>query len=45
VAELKAIGITTADMAASLRFYGLIGVEVPAPDEEHVEAPVRSGLE
>jgi catechol 2,3-dioxygenase-like lactoylglutathione lyase family enzyme len=38
VAELEAIGITTADLAASLRFYGLIGVAVPDPDEDHVEA-------
>ena len=40
VAELEAIGITTADQAASLRFYGLLGVEVPDPGEDHVEAPV-----
>lgn len=45
MAELEAIGITTADLAASLRFYGLIGVEVPDPVEEHVEAPVRGGLQ
>ena len=44
VAELEAIGITTADQAASLRFYGLLGVEVPEPGEEHVEASVRGGL-
>ena len=44
VAELEAIGITTADQAASLRFYGLIGVEVPDPGEDHVEAPVQGGL-
>jgi catechol 2,3-dioxygenase-like lactoylglutathione lyase family enzyme len=44
VAELEAIGITTANQAASLRFYSLIGVEVPDPGEDHVEAPVRGGL-
>src|SRR5262249_61060374 len=44
VAELEAIGITTADQAASLRFYSLLGVEVPDLGEEHVEAPVRGGL-
>jgi catechol 2,3-dioxygenase-like lactoylglutathione lyase family enzyme len=44
VAELEAIGITTANQAASLRFYGLIGVDVPEPGEEHVEAPVPGGL-
>ena len=41
MAELEAIGITTSNLAASLRFYGLIGVDVPDPDEDHVEAPVR----
>jgi catechol 2,3-dioxygenase-like lactoylglutathione lyase family enzyme len=44
VAELEAIGITTSNLAASLRFYGLIGVDVPDPDEDHVEAPVRGGV-
>ena len=44
MAELEAIGITTADQAASLRFYGLIGVEVPDPGQDHVEAQVRGGL-
>ena len=39
VAELEAIGITTADQAASLHFYGLLGIEVPEPGEDHVEAP------
>ena len=45
MAELEAIGITTANQAASLRFYGLLGVEVPDPGEDHVEAPVRGGLQ
>ena len=44
MAELAAIGITTADLATSLRFYGQLGVEVPEPAEEHVEAPVRGGV-
>jgi catechol 2,3-dioxygenase-like lactoylglutathione lyase family enzyme len=44
VAELEAIGITTSDLAASLRFYGLVGVKVPDPDEDHVEAQVPGGL-
>ena len=38
MAELEAFGITTAGMAASLRFYGLLGVATTDPDEEHVEA-------
>jgi catechol 2,3-dioxygenase-like lactoylglutathione lyase family enzyme len=45
MAELEAIGITTADQAASLLFYGLLGVDVPDPGEDHVEAPVRGGLQ
>jgi uncharacterized glyoxalase superfamily protein PhnB len=44
VAGLEAIGITTSDLAASLRFYGLVGVAVPDPDEDHVEAQVAGGL-
>ena len=44
MAELEAIGITTADQAASLRFYGLIGVDVPDPGEDHVEATLHGGL-
>jgi uncharacterized glyoxalase superfamily protein PhnB len=44
VAELQAIGITTADLSASLRFYGLLGVTVPGPDEDHVEAEVPGGV-
>ncbi len=42
--ELEAIGITTADLGASLRFYGLLGVTVPDPDEDHVEAPVPGAV-
>ena len=38
MAELGAFGITTSDMAASLRFYGLLGVETTDAAEEHVEA-------
>jgi len=46
VAELEAIGITTSDLAASLRFYGLLGVPVPDSGEGHVEAalPARVRL-
>ncbi len=42
MAELEAFGITTADMAASVRFYRLLGVETPDPGEEHVEARAPS---
>jgi len=44
VAELEAFGITTVDLAASLRFYGLLGVDVPDAGEEHVEADVPGRL-
>jgi catechol 2,3-dioxygenase-like lactoylglutathione lyase family enzyme len=44
VAELEAFGITTADLAASLRFYGLLGLDVPDAGEEHVEADVPGRL-
>jgi catechol 2,3-dioxygenase-like lactoylglutathione lyase family enzyme len=44
VAELEAFGITTADLGASLRFYGLLGLEVPAVGEGHVEADVPGRL-
>ena len=42
MAELEALGITTADMSESLRFYRLLGVELPGPAEEHVEAAAPS---
>ncbi len=39
--RLDAIGITTADMAASCRFYALLGVPVgePGEGEDHFETP------
>jgi uncharacterized glyoxalase superfamily protein PhnB len=44
--HLDAIGITTADMAASCRFYRLLGVDVsePATADDHHEATLPSGL-
>ena len=44
--ELAAIGITTADMAASCRFYRALGVEVdePAADADHHDATLPSGV-
>jgi catechol 2,3-dioxygenase-like lactoylglutathione lyase family enzyme len=44
VAELEAFGITTADLVTSLRFYGLLGLEVPDAGEGHVEAQVPGRL-
>jgi uncharacterized glyoxalase superfamily protein PhnB len=44
--SLDAIGIVTADMAASCRFYALLGVPVepPAGEDDHHEATLPSGL-
>lgn len=44
--RLDAIGIVTADMAASLRFYALLGVPVPDYDaaEDHLESTLPNGL-
>jgi len=38
VPSLDAIGIVSTDLAASIRFYGLLGVAFPAPEGDHVEA-------
>lgn len=45
-ATLDMIGITTHDMAASLRFYALLGVEVPSPgpEEPFAECTLPGGL-
>jgi len=43
--KLDAIGITTADVALSCRFYALLGVPVTeAPEGDHVEANLPSGI-
>jgi len=44
--RLDAIGIVTADMAASCRFYALLGVPVgePPEGEDHFEATLPSGI-
>jgi uncharacterized glyoxalase superfamily protein PhnB len=45
VADLNAIGIVCADAEASIRFYRLLGVDVPeAPGEGHFEATLHNGL-
>jgi catechol 2,3-dioxygenase-like lactoylglutathione lyase family enzyme len=42
--ELNAIGIVVSDMATSIRFYRLLGLDLPdMPDEGHVEAPQPNG--
>lgn len=44
-ARFDAIGIVVDDMAASLAFYRLLGVDIAAgaEDESHVEAPLPGG--
>ena len=43
--DLNAIGIAAADMAESIRFYRLLGLDFPeTPGEGHVEATSASGV-
>jgi uncharacterized glyoxalase superfamily protein PhnB len=43
--NLNAIGITVSDMAESIRFYRLVGLDVPDPEHEgHVDAFLPSGV-
>ena len=43
--ELNAIGIVASDMAASIRFYRLLGLDVPeTPDEGHVDTFLPNGV-
>jgi uncharacterized glyoxalase superfamily protein PhnB len=44
VPSLDAIGIVSKDLAASIRFYRLLGVTFPEPDGDHVEAVLPNGL-
>ena len=43
--ELNAIGIVASDMATSIRYYRLLGLDLPdTPGEGHVEATMASGM-
>ena len=45
MADLNAIGIVATDMAASIRFYRLLGLDVPeTPDEGHVDTFLPNGV-
>jgi len=45
VPELNAIGIVVSDMERSIRFYRLLGLDVPdTPDEGHVDAFLPNGV-
>ena len=43
--QLNAIGIVASDMAASIRFYRLVGLDVPdTPSEGHVDTFLPNGV-
>ena len=43
--NLNAIGIVASDMASSIRFYRLLGLDVPeTPDEGHVDTFLPNGV-
>jgi catechol 2,3-dioxygenase-like lactoylglutathione lyase family enzyme len=43
--QLNAIGIVTSEMARSIRFYRLLGLDVPeTPDEGHVDTFLPNGV-
>jgi catechol 2,3-dioxygenase-like lactoylglutathione lyase family enzyme len=44
MAQLAAIGIVTADMAESVRFYRLLGLDVPEPDGDHLSTDLPGGV-
>ncbi len=44
MASLAAIGIVTKDMKESVRFYRLLGVEVPDPSGDHLDVTLPSGV-
>src|SRR5262245_54968978 len=44
MADLNAIGIAVSDMARSLQFYRLLGLDIPEdPEDGHVEATMANG--
>jgi catechol 2,3-dioxygenase-like lactoylglutathione lyase family enzyme len=45
VPQLNAIGVISSDMARSIRFYRLLGLDVPeTPDEPHVDTFLPNGV-
>ena len=45
MAQLNAVGIVVSDMARSIAFYRLLGLDVPeTPDEGHVDAFLPNGV-
>lgn len=44
MATLAAIGIVTKDMKESVRFYRLLGVDIPHPTGDHLDVTLPSGV-
>ena len=44
MATLAAIGIVTKDMKESVRFYRLLGIDVPDPSDDHLDVTLPSGV-
>ncbi len=45
MAQLNAIGIVVSDMARSISFYRLLGLDMPeTPEEDHVETSLPNGV-
>ncbi|HLQ04737.1 MAG TPA: VOC family protein [Verrucomicrobiae bacterium] len=44
MAKLDAIGIVNADIAKSMRFYRLLGLDFPDSAEDHIEATAPNGM-
>ena len=44
MATLNGIGIVTADMAATVRFYRLIGLDVADPSPDHLDTFLSNGV-
>jgi hypothetical protein len=45
VAPELALGIVTRDMADAVRFYRLLGIDVPDPDGGHLDVTLPNGLQ
>ena len=41
--SLDAFGIVCADIAKSVKFYRLLGLEFPDPGDDHIEATAKNG--
>jgi catechol 2,3-dioxygenase-like lactoylglutathione lyase family enzyme len=44
VPKLNAVGIVTADMAASVRFYRLLGLDVADPSPDHLDTALPNDI-